>query len=182
MKILVTGSAGFIAGYLVEEFLSHGYEVVGLDNYSKYGPVERAFDTNPNYTGVEGDAKDVALLKELLAGCDHLVAGAAIIGGISLFHELAYDLISENERITAASFDAAIWAHRNASLRKITVVSSSMVYESTSTYPTPEGEQRRCPPPHSSRDSSEMSGRCAVPPSATAASTAARRAAMPQTT
>jgi nucleoside-diphosphate-sugar epimerase len=111
--------------------------------------VERAFDTNPNYSGVEGDAKDVALLKELLAGCDHLVAGAAIIGGISLFHELAYDLISENERITAATFDAAIWAHRNASLRKITVVSSSMVYESTSTYPTPEGEQRRCPPPRS---------------------------------
>jgi UDP-glucose 4-epimerase len=149
VKVLVTGSAGFIAGYLVEELLVHGYEVVGLDNYSKYGPVERAFDTNPNYTGVEGDAKDVALLKELLAGCDHLVAGAAIIGGISLFHELAYDLISENERITAASFDAAIWAHRNASLRKITVVSSSMVYESTSSYPTPEGEQRRCPPPHS---------------------------------
>lgn len=149
MKILVTGSAGFIAGYLIEELLANGYEVVGLDNYSKYGPVERAFNSNPNYTGVEGDAKNVELLKELLAGCDHLVAGAAIIGGISLFHELAYDLLSENERITAATFDAAIWAHRDASLRKITVVSSSMVYESTSAYPTPEGEQRRCPPPHS---------------------------------
>jgi UDP-glucose 4-epimerase len=149
VKILVTGSAGFIAGYLVEELLAHGYEIVGLDDYSKYGPVERAFNTNPSYTAIEGDAKDVALLKELLADCDHLVAGAAIIGGISLFHELAYDLLSENERITAATFDAAIWAHRNASLRKITVVSSSMVYESTSTYPTPEGEQRRCPPPHS---------------------------------
>ncbi len=149
MKVLVTGSAGFIVGYLVEELLAHGYEVVGLDNHSKYGPVERAFDTNPSYTGVEGDAKDVALLKELLADCDHFVAGAAIIGGISLFHELAYDLLSENERITAATFDAAISAQRNAKLRKITVVSSSMVYESTSTYPTPEGEQRRCPPPHS---------------------------------
>ena len=54
MKILVTGSAGFIAGYLVEELLAHGYEVVGLDNYSKYGPVERAFNTSPSYTAVRG--------------------------------------------------------------------------------------------------------------------------------
>src|SRR5258708_17757916 len=88
-------------------------------------------------------------MKDLIAGCDHFVAGAAIIGGISLFHELAYDLLAENERITAAAFDAAIWAHRDARLQKITVVSSSMVYESATVYPTPEGEQRRCPPPGS---------------------------------
>ncbi len=40
MKILVTGSAGFIAGYLVEELLAHGYTVYGIDNLSKYGPIE----------------------------------------------------------------------------------------------------------------------------------------------
>ena len=34
-----------------------------------------------------GDAKDVALLKSLLADCDHLYAGAAMIGGISYFHD-----------------------------------------------------------------------------------------------
>jgi nucleoside-diphosphate-sugar epimerase len=147
VKTLVTGSAGFIAGYLVEDLLAAGHEVVGLDNYSKYGPLERAFDKNPKYRGVTGDAKGVGLLKELLADCDHFVAGAAIIGGISLFHELAYDLIAENERITASAFDAAIWAHKDAKLKKITVVSSSMVYESTTVYPTPEGEERKSPPP-----------------------------------
>jgi nucleoside-diphosphate-sugar epimerase len=149
VKTLITGAAGFIAGYLVEELLAAGHEVVGLDNYSKYGPVERAFESNPRYRGVTGDAKDVGLLGDLLADCDHFVAGAAIIGGITLFHERAYDLIAENERITAAAFDAAIRAHEGARLRKITVVSSSMVYESASVYPTPEGEQRRCPPPRS---------------------------------
>ena len=147
MKILVTGSAGFIAGYLVEDLLAAGHEVVGLDNFTKYGPLERAFDRNPKFRGVVGDAKDVGLVKELLADCDQFVAGAAIIGGISLFHELAYDLIAESERITAAAFDAAIWAHKNAKLRKITVVSSSMVFESTTVYPTPEGEERKSPPP-----------------------------------
>lgn len=149
MKILVTGAAGFIAGYLIEDLLAAGHEVVGLDNYSKYGPVERAFEKNLRYRGVTGDAKNPALLSDLLKDCDQFVAGAAIIGGITLFHERAYDLIAENERITAAAFDAAIAAHKAGSLNKITVVSSSMVYESTSVYPTPEGEQRECPPPRS---------------------------------
>jgi nucleoside-diphosphate-sugar epimerase len=149
VKVLVTGAAGFIAGYLVQELLGAGHEVVGLDNLTKYGPVERGFDQHPRYRSVRGDAKDTDLLRELLADCDHFVAGAAIIGGIAHFHVLAYDLLAENERITAAAFDAAIWAHRHAKLQKITVMSSSMVYESTSVYPTPEGEQRLCPPPKS---------------------------------
>jgi nucleoside-diphosphate-sugar epimerase len=149
VKVLVTGSAGFIAGYLIEELLRAGHEVVGLDNFSKYGPVRRRFDDDPRYQGVTGDAKDVALVTDLLRDCDHFVAGAAIIGGITLFHERAYDLIAENERITAAAFDAALHAHRHGRLQKITVVSSSMVYECAEVFPTPEGEQRRCPPPRS---------------------------------
>lgn len=149
MRVLVTGSAGFIAGYLIEEFLANDWEVVGLDNFSKYGPVERGFDHHPRFKGVTGDAKDSALVASLLEGCDHFVAGAAIIGGISLFHARAYDLIAENERITAAAFDAAIKAHRDGSLKKITVISSSMVFESTDIYPTPEGAQRSSPPPRS---------------------------------
>ena len=147
MKALVTGAAGFIAGYLVEELLEQGYEVTGLDNLSKYGSLEKSYDKHPRYRSVTGDAKDVALLKELVADCDHLVAGAAVIGGISYFHELAYDLIAENERIIASTFDAAIWAQGQRKLKKITVLSSSMVYESATVFPTPEGEQLRCPPP-----------------------------------
>lgn len=147
MKILVTGSAGFIAGYLIEELLSHGHEVVGVDNFSKYGRTEKSYDSHPNYTFVEGDVKDTNLIKGLIADCDQIVACAAIIGGISLFHEYAYDLLAENERIIAATFDAAIWAFREEKLKKINVMSSSMVFESTSTYPTSEGEQIRCPPP-----------------------------------
>ena len=149
MKILVTGSAGFIAGYLIEELLARGYEVVGLDNFSKYGPASRSYDEHPRYRGVTGDAKDAGLVSELLDGCDHFVAGAAIIGGIALFHARAYDLLAENERITAAAFDAAIRARREGSLRKITVVSSSMVFEGSDEFPTPEGAQRRSPPPGS---------------------------------
>jgi UDP-glucose 4-epimerase len=145
--VLVTGSAGFIGGYVVQELLDQGYDVVGLDNYSKYGQVEKSYDTHPRYRFVQGNAKDVDLLKSLLADCDHLLAGAAMIGGISYFHEYAYDLLAENERIVAASFDAAIHAHRHGKLRKITVMSSSMVFEGATVFPTPEGAERTSPPP-----------------------------------
>src|ERR1700694_6229165 len=98
MKVLVTGAAGFICGYLVAELLEAGYEVIGVDNYSKYGPVTRSYDSNPRYRLVEGDAKNIELLTEQAIDCDHLGAGAAMIGGISYFHEFAYDLLAENER------------------------------------------------------------------------------------
>jgi nucleoside-diphosphate-sugar epimerase len=149
MKVLITGAAGFIGGYVVEELLSAGHEVVGLDNFSKYGELKQASEQSAGYKLVRGNAKDTELLKKLLADCDHFVAGAAMIGGISYFHTYAYDLLAENERITAAAFDAAIWAHRHAKLQKITAISSSMVFENSQKFPTAEGEQRRCAPPSS---------------------------------
>ena len=149
MKVLMTGSAGFIGGYVVEELLEHGHEVVGLDNFSKYGERAQTAAQDARYTLVRGDAKDVGLLKELVADCDHLIAGAAMIGGISYFHAFAFDLLAENERIAASTFEAAIDAHARHKLQKITVISSSMVFENATCFPTPEGEQRRCPPPSS---------------------------------
>ena len=147
MRILVTGAAGFIAGYLVPELLEQGHQVVGIDNYSKYGPVEKTFDRHPAYTFVRGDAKDADLMQELASDCDQVVAGAAMIGGISYFHEFAYDLLAENERILAATFDAAVDAFKRGRLKKINVLSSSMVYESATEFPTPEGAQLTSPPP-----------------------------------
>jgi nucleoside-diphosphate-sugar epimerase len=149
VRVLVTGAAGFIMGYLVPELLEAGHHVVGIDNFSKYGPLRKSYDDHPAYRFVEGDVKDVRLLTELAADCDQIVAGAAMIGGISYFHQFAYDLLAENERIIAATFDAAIRAFENGRLRKIDVISSSMVFESATQFPTPEGAQRTSPPPMS---------------------------------
>ena len=147
MKILVTGSAGFIAGYLVDELLKAGHEVIGIDNYSKYGPIQKSYDNDPHYHFVEGDCKDTSLMKELIEDCDQVIAIAAMIGGITYFHTYAYDLLAENERITASTFDAAIWAHKEKHLQKINVLSSSMVYESCHEYPSKESFVLQCPPP-----------------------------------
>jgi UDP-glucose 4-epimerase len=149
-QVLVSGSAGFIGGYVVEELLRRGYSVVGIDNFSKYGKVTKSYDSHPNYNLIEGDARDTELMTKLLADCDHFIAGAALIGGISYFHTYAYDLLAANERIIASSCDAAIAAHKNGRLKKMTYMSSSMVFESATEWPSYEGQQRECPPPLSS--------------------------------
>jgi nucleoside-diphosphate-sugar epimerase len=148
--VLVSGSAGFIGGYVVEELLQRGYEVIGVDNFSKYGPVKKSYDDHPSYRFVEADCRDTALMEELLAGADQFIAGAAMIGGISYFHAYAYDLLATNERIMAASVDAALAAHRQGRLRKVTYLSSSMVFESSDRWPSVEGDERKVPPPLSS--------------------------------
>jgi len=149
-KVVVTGSAGFIGGYVVEELLAQGCEVVGLDNFSKYGKVTKSYDDHPGYTLVEGDARDVELMTSLLTDADHLIAGAAMIGGITYFHAYAYDLLATNERIMASTCDAAIAAHRQGRLQKVTYLSSSMVFESATDWPSYEGQEREVPPPLSS--------------------------------
>ncbi len=148
-KIVVTGSKGFIMGYVIEELLDKEYFVIGIDNLSKYGDITKSYDDRSNYTFVHGNAKDVELLKTHLKGAEHFICGAAMIGGIPYFHSFAYDLLAENERITAASFDAAIWAHQNSKLEKITVLSSSMIYESTNSWPSKEDDEFMIPPPQS---------------------------------
>jgi len=148
--VLVSGSAGFIGGYLVAELLRRGYQVIGVDDHSKYGKVRRSYDDDPRYRLVEGDAADRALMRGLLADCDHFIAGAAMVGGISYFHAYPYDLLAANERIIAAACDAAIAAHRAGRLRKVTYLSSSMVFEGTRHWPSREGDERLIPPPRSS--------------------------------
>jgi nucleoside-diphosphate-sugar epimerase len=83
----------------------------------------------------------------IVKDCDQIIAGAAMIGGISYFHAYAFDLLAENERILATTFDTALRAFRAGPLKKITVISSSMVFENATVFPTPEGEQLRSSPP-----------------------------------
>jgi len=149
-KVVVTGSQGFIGGYLVTELLKQGFKVIGIDNFSKYGVVKRDHDSNPNFELVVEDlSKSNNGLKSALKGAEHLIAAAAKIGGISYFHSYAYDLLADNERIMANTCDAAIEANKNSKLEKMTYLSSSMVFENTNKWPSKEGEQFLIPPPSS---------------------------------
>ena len=155
-RVLLTGAAGFIGGYLTGELLDRGYQVTGLDNLSKYGELAPPGAGRAGYEFVRGDARDPDLVSALLADCEHFIAGAAMVGGIGYFHRRQYDLLAANERITAAACDAAIAAHRRGRLRKVTFLSSSMVYEQASRWPSAEGQQLELPPPATSYGFSKL--------------------------
>jgi nucleoside-diphosphate-sugar epimerase len=146
MKVLVTGSQGFVGSYLCAELLQCGYEVIGIDNYSKYGKVKRPHDNHHNFSFFEGDVIDV-FKKYSFFDVSYIICLAAMIGGISYFHKYAYDLLATNERITASTFDKAIELFKNHNLKRIINLSSSMVFESTTLFPTPEDEITRCSAP-----------------------------------
>jgi len=149
-KVLVTGSEGFIGGYIVKELLDLGYFVYGIDNLSKYGEIIRNHSDDSNYKFVNADIKDRSLLKDIMSECDYLIAGAAMIGGISYFHEFEYDLLSENEKIISTTTDVAIDCYKNNQLKRVVFLSSSMVFESSDIFPTKEEDLYKIPPPISS--------------------------------
>lgn len=150
--VLVTGDRGFIGTYIVEELLERGHTVVGIDNDSKYGPQAKAFDDNKNYVHYTMDVRDEAGLYNIMHSykIDRAIFGAALIGGISYFHRYAYTLLATNEQIMASQFNAAIRAMRDDELKRVLVVSSSMVYENVWGWPSYEGDELNSPPPTSS--------------------------------
>lgn len=176
--VILSGSQGFIGGYLCRELLSKGYRVIGVDNYSKYGFVKRDYDNHQNFTLYNYDLSSQRGCELLLDKCmgylpEYIIAGAAMIGGIAYFHKYAYDLLATNERITANTFDIALkCAKVNRNFNRIVILSSSMVYEgadeyhedigaefnlnneerkwlNNKTWPTMEGSTLTFPPPFS---------------------------------
>lgn len=153
---LVTGSQGFIGSYVCAELLGRGYSAVGVDDYSKYGPVARQHDPHPSFRLVRADCSSDKFRARFMDGgedagtrFDYVIAGAAMVGGIAYFHRRAYDLLAANERMLANTFDIAVDRRKRGLLVRIVVVISSMVYENAAVWPTPEGHERVCPAPSS---------------------------------
>lgn len=151
LNVVVTGSQGFIGSYICQELLDNGYNVIGIDNYAKYGFVDRPHDKHPNFTFLCHDLtksfprRDIALK----GYPSYLIAAAASIGGISYFDKYAFDLVCTNDRINCNTFEYAIDAHELGYLKKIVPISSSMVYENCFEYPSKEEFVASSPSPSS---------------------------------
>ncbi len=89
MKVLVTGTAGFIGSYVAERLLDRGDEVVGLDNLNDYYDVSlkkarlARFVNRPGYTHIHADLADRGAMEQAFANhrpqrVVHLAAQAGV--------------------------------------------------------------------------------------------------------
>jgi nucleoside-diphosphate-sugar epimerase len=100
------------------------------------------------------DLRDHHNARTALEGCTHVIHLAAIVGGIANFHKLPYTLTEVNNALTGAIVHAAV----DHAVERFVYVSSSMVFERATEFPTTEEHLAVCPPPRSAYGFSKLSG------------------------
>jgi UDP-glucose 4-epimerase len=148
-RVLVTGGAGTIGSAVVRRLLRDGeWEV-------------RVSDQRPTSSWMEercslhrGDLRDVAEARAAVSGCSYVIHLAAIVGGIANFHKLPHTLLEVNNGLYNSVFRAAL----DEEVERLVYVSSSMVFENATVFPTPEEHVRECPAPWSAYGFSKLAG------------------------
>lgn len=148
-KVLVTGGAGFIGSEVVSQLLKKGISVIVADDLSKK---EAKVPSGCKFLQIDLTDKNEAL--KAMMGVDYCIHLAAKIGGIGYFHKYPATIISENNKMYSAVFEAAA-ANK---IKRIIYLSSSMVFESTDIFPSKEEDIKKIPPPISSYGFSKLIG------------------------
>lgn len=140
-KIVVTGGAGFIGSKVAAKLVGLGANVRVVDNLSKgeSSNLEKIID--------KIEFKQLDLLKpenaeKSLENIDVCFHFAAIIGGIGYFHKYPATSVRDNSILNLNMWDAA-----KKEKTKMVCLSSSMVFERASVFPTSEKAIETSPPP-----------------------------------
>jgi UDP-glucose 4-epimerase len=148
-RVLVTGGVGTIGAAVVRRLLADpDYEVRISDQRQAPTWMREGCEVHT------GDLRDLAQARAATKGCTHVIHLAAIVGGIANFHRLPYTLTEVN----SALYNAVVRAAIEEQVQRLTYVSSSMVFERATQFPTTEDHIEHCPPPHSAYGFSKLTG------------------------
>jgi UDP-glucose 4-epimerase len=132
--IFISGGAGFIGSYVIEELLTHHpKKIIILDNLVR-GSYEnmKTFSNNPIVKFIEGDIRDSALLEKCIAGCDYVFHMAALrINACAANPQEGFEVMLQ------AKFNLVNLCVKHK-IKKVIYSSSASVYGLAQHFPTPE--------------------------------------------
>jgi nucleoside-diphosphate-sugar epimerase len=146
---LVTGGAGTIGNAVVRRLLADPRWEVRVSD-QRPAPIWMR-EASEIHTG---DLREHEVALAAIEGCSHVIHLAAIVGGIANFHKLPFTLTEANNALTGATVSAAL----SQGVERFLYVSSSMVFERATEFPTSEAHLLECPPPRSAYGFSKLSG------------------------
>jgi nucleoside-diphosphate-sugar epimerase len=148
-RVLVTGGAGTIGSAVVRRLLRDPeWEVRVSDQRPAPDWMREGCEIH------RGDLRDLGEAREAIRGCTHVIHLAAIVGGIANFHRLPHTLTEVNN----ALYNAVVRASLDRGVERFVYVSSSMVFERATEFPTPEDHIWSCPMPRSAYGFSKLTG------------------------
>lgn len=131
-KFLVTGGTGFLGANIVKRLIKEGYEVCVLDNDSR-GRKDRLKNELSQIETVVGDIRDPQVVEHAIKGC-HSVIHMAFINGTEFFYTKPELVLEVGVKGILNVLDACKTQH----VRELILISSSEVYQTPPTIPTPE--------------------------------------------
>ncbi len=148
-RVLVTGGAGMIGQAIVRQLLCDpDFEVRVCDQRDAPDWIREGAEVHT------GDLRDGEHARAALDGVTHVIHCAAIVGGIANFHRLPYTLTEVNN----ALYNSVIGAALREQVERFLYISSSMVFERATLFPTPEDHLPDCLPPRSAYGFSKLTG------------------------
>src|SRR5437763_12379892 len=148
-KVLVTGGAGMIGAAVIRRLArDQALEIKVADHRTAPEWMRGLAELH------SADLREPGSALAAAEGCSHIVHLAAIVGGIANFHKLPYTIIEANDTLTSAVVRAAL----ERGVERLLYVSSSMVFEQATEFPTREEHLLACRAPRSAYGFSKLAG------------------------